>query len=78
MELPQMKYDDRKIKAVWYPGPDGQANPFYEVGDGGVTAIKVYEEPGIYGNLPWLAIFMGEHIMARSPAWAVEVIEYET
>ncbi len=64
--VPDILHDDREISAVF----DGDST--WCVGGCGVTAIRAYGEPAIYGPVPWFAIYEGDNIIWRIPANGVQ------
>lgn len=47
------------------------------VGDGGVTKIVAYPEPGQYNLIPWAAIYKGEFLWKRIDLAGMMVIYRE-
>lgn len=63
--------DPRTIESISFSGPG-----FFKVGEDGVAKIVAYGEPGLYGLLPWLAVYdENGKISHRIPALQV-VINY--
>jgi len=73
-DLPQghkvLSKDTRNITAIEWPLENGAC---FRVGHNGVTLIEPYDESGHMANIPWLAVFAGEVIIARVPADHVSV-----
>lgn len=69
-QVPQMLADKGEIVSAYY---DSVENFCFKVGEAGVTAIKIYAEPGQYCQLPWLAVYKGDKIIARAPAGHVSI-----
>ena len=68
--MKQILEDEREIIAIYWDAPDGRMRK----GDGGITAIKVYGEPGEYGYVPFLAIMRGDVIWQRMTALHVRIV----
>lgn len=62
--------DERPIKAIYWPGEN---EPGWIVGESGCTRIVAYDENGSMANVPWLAVFVGDHLRMRVPADQVSV-----
>ena len=62
--------DERTIIRIDWDTEDGSR---FLVGEGGVTAIVAYGEPGEYCLVPWLAVYKGDEIVHRVPAGQVMV-----
>ena len=45
----------------------------FAVGTGGITSIVAYGEYGEHSIVTWLAIYLGEEIVYRVPAWQVMI-----
>lgn len=66
----QILNDPREIIAIeWFGENNGQFN----VGSFGCEQIKAYAEPGIYGEISYLAVTVNGEIKARVPAYMVSV-----
>jgi len=68
-----MLHDTRAIDSIWLPGKE-QVN--WTVGQGGVSRIEVYGEPGQRALTPWFAIWIDGEIRVRVNAAAVETVVY--
>lgn len=72
--------DDRRIEAVhflndpdqgcWKVRDKQQEHPWF------CDSIEAYGEPSMHGNIAWIKVIDGSEVLARLPAWAVE-IRYE-
>lgn len=67
--------DPRQITSIWW-GDAGSGHYLVRPGEdqGSCTAIIAYCEPGAYANVPWLAVYYGDHIHARVPAHQVTIV----
>ncbi len=71
--------DSRPIKAVYWGEVYGDG--IWRLGDqfvkeGVITKIVTYEEDGQSGPVPWVAVYVGEKLVARSDC-AGATIHYE-
>lgn len=75
MEEPVKKIlqDDREIAELWFPG----AGAGFRVGQEGVTRIVAYGEPGLHCELPYFAVWFGDHLNNRVPATTAVVVYKE-
>ena len=62
--------DPRPIEALYWNDVDGNS---LRIGRKGVTKIEAYGESGMHCDLPWLAVFKGDEIFSRVPAYQVEI-----
>jgi hypothetical protein len=72
--------DEREIKDIWEIGVE-EMPAGWLVGTSGVTKIVAYCDDGIRdGDIAWFAVYKGEEIVARVPAYGfgVEYKESET
>ena len=69
-DIPDILNDEREIRCIGNPASDTWD---YEIGRYGVTKIAAYGEPGMTCYLPEFAVYTGDEILARVPAWTVSV-----
>lgn len=62
--------DARAISGIYWDDFDGECRV---VGLAGVTKIEAYEEKGPLDFMPWIAVWMGNAIELRVPAWRVAI-----
>lgn len=72
MTIKTIAEDDREIALIHKAG-DYQTDD-YRVGSRGVTKIAPYEESGEYSMLTFMAVFQGNHLIARVPAANLHVV----
>ena len=70
-ETSTMLEDDRAITAI--SSEDHNYSVGHRAGSGVCTKIEVYGEPAEFCYVPWLAVYCGDEIYARVPAWMVAV-----
>lgn len=74
MNLPKgntvLSQDPRPITGIFFDDEEGS---HFQVGEFEVTSIVAYDENGLGGCIPWLAVYEGERIVRRVPAHMVEV-----
>ncbi len=63
--------DERPIRGVYEFGGDDETG--WTVGRAGVTKIEAYDENGEMAMVPWLAVYIDNHICVRIPARRVTV-----
>lgn len=65
--------DEREIEAIWFVNDPNGGGHMIAAG-WPTTKIVAYGEPGPHCELPWFAVYHGEHIHARVPALHVTVV----
>lgn len=70
--------DPRPIEAIHYNDFEGscfRVGELFKVTKPGdvVTSIVAYDDYGVGDVTPWLAVRCGEEVIARVPAWQVEI-----
>jgi len=73
MAVDKILDDDREISMLAYEDDSG-----VRVGQGGVTRIVAYGEPGVYCDQPWFAVYESDHLAARYAATQGMVVIYKT
>lgn len=68
--MTELANDRRPIESISWDDAKGSG---FTVGSNGCTKIEAYEENGEYCMLPMLAVFVGDEIKARIPAYKVSV-----
>lgn len=68
--MKKMLEDDRTIEGLYFDDEEGSC---FVVGHGDVTTIEAYGEPGVYGDIPYFAVFERNKITHRVPAYKVTV-----
>lgn len=76
-QVSEIIHDERRIDAVhlmndpdqgcWKVRDKGQKQPWY------CDSIESYGEPGGSDYVPWLKVIDDDEVIARLPAWAVEI-----
>lgn len=74
MSIPTIAQDAREIKRLHF---DDKDFTYYTAGQCGVTKIVAYQEKGPLDFFTCFAVYHGEEIIARVPAWKVTVL-YKT
>ncbi|HYE38190.1 hypothetical protein [Methylocaldum sp.] len=71
MTDPCLIYDDpRPVLGIYYDDEQGTS---HSVGTCGCTAIVAYKEHGVGDYQPFFAVYYGDELRARVPAWKVSV-----
>jgi len=72
MTIAQLTADPNPISTIAFgPTPDDAG---YSVGVNGVSRIEPYHENGEMAPVAWLAVFIGDTIIARVPARMVFIV----
>lgn len=64
--------DERAIETVFLNHDTEYV--YFKVGELGVTKIEAYGEPGPHCNLPWIAIYKGDHLWQRIDASGTRIV----
>ena len=67
----RLQDDDREIEQILFPDEGA-----FRVGQTGVTAIKVSEQPGQCALVPWFDVYKGAEIIHRVNAEHVQIVTY--
>lgn len=69
-----MLNDNREIVGIYWNDEHGTS---YQVGSCDCTGIKAYAEGGMHCDIPFIAVYKGDYVITRVPAWQVQIVYKE-
>ena len=70
VEVDKILEDRRTIVGIYWNNEEGE---HVRVGNFGYTRIVAYGECGMCCDIPWLAVYKGDELISRVPAWQVQI-----
>ena len=76
MSTPTILEDDREIRDIWVNDQQGWY-PDHGCSADTCTHIVAYGEPDKWCNVAWFAVYNGDDLVVRVPAYKCETVRYK-